>query len=191
MTSIAAQFGFTAAILWNLPENAQLKQKRTDLNVLYPGDTVYVSDLRPRIVDGATDQLHRFVKKKSTAMVRLRLTDDGEPRAGVPYSLTVEGVWYSGDTGGDGLIEHPVPPEAREGTLTVGEGATQDVYQLKFGTVDPVDTEDGVKGRLLDLGYGVEDLPEAIRSFQQKEGLDSTGEIDPATRARLKDVFGQ
>src|SRR5689334_3939109 len=96
MTSIASQFGFLADTLWDLPENVQLKQERNDLNVLYPGDVVYVPDLRPGIVDGATDQLHQFVKKQSPAIVRLRLTDDGEPRAGVPYSLSVEGVWYSG-----------------------------------------------------------------------------------------------
>ena len=59
-----------------------------------------------------------------------------------------------------------MPPDAREGTLTVGEGPTQDVYQLKFGTLDPIDTEDGVKKRLLDLGFiPVGDTPDEFTTY--------------------------
>jgi hypothetical protein len=73
----------------------------------------------------------------------------------------------------------------------VGDGATKDTFELKFGSLDPVETDTGVSGRLVNLGYGSDDPKEAIKAFQQKQGLPVTGEVDDATRSALKDQFGQ
>jgi hypothetical protein len=190
-SSIAEQFGFFPDDLWNLPENAELKQKRKDPNVLYPGDSVFVPELRRKEASCSTDQLHSFRKKGVPAKLKLRLLDDVQPRKTTPYELEIDGRWLSGTTDGDGYLEHPIPPSARKGKLLVGEGPTKDVYELQFGTLDPIETEEGVRGRLTNLGYAGENLSEALKAFQQRAGLPVTGEIDAAIRARLQEEFGQ
>jgi hypothetical protein len=95
-------------------------------------------------------------------------------------------VWVSGRTDGDGYLEQAISPTAQSGTLRVGEGTTRDVHALNFGTVDPVETDTGVTGRLADLGYGGDDSTEALKAFQKREGLTVSGEADDATKNRLK-----
>jgi peptidoglycan hydrolase-like protein with peptidoglycan-binding domain len=191
LSSIAERFGFFPDALWSLPENAELKQKRKDPNVLYPGDSVFVPDLRPKEAFCGTDQRHSFRKKGVPAKLKLRLMDDDQPRKTIPYQLEIDGRWLSGATDGDGYLEHPIPPSARKGKLLVGEGPTKDVYELQFGTLDPIETEEGVRGRLTNLGYAGENLSEALKAFQQRTGLPMTGEIDAALRTRLREDFGQ
>jgi peptidoglycan hydrolase-like protein with peptidoglycan-binding domain len=48
-----------------------------------------------------------------------------------------------------------------------------------------------VKKRLSDLGYGTDNMSEALKAFQAKQKLEVSGNIDDATRARLKEIFGQ
>jgi hypothetical protein len=191
LSSIADRNGFLPETLWNHPENAPLKTLRKDPNVLNPGDVLFIPDRTPRITDCATDQKHVFKLKGVPAMLRIRLLDGDEPRAGVPYQLEIDGKWVNGSTNGDGVIEQPLPPGAVRGKLLVGEGPSQDVHELKFGTVDPIETDEGVKKRLSDLGYGTDNMSEALKAFQAKQKLEVSGNIDDATRARLKEIFGQ
>jgi peptidoglycan hydrolase-like protein with peptidoglycan-binding domain len=60
-----------------------------------------------------------------------------------------------------------------------------------LGELDPLDTDEGLTGRLLDLGFGTDNLSEAISAFQRKEGLEVTGEANQSTRSQLKERFGQ
>jgi hypothetical protein len=55
--------------------------------------------------------------------------------------------------------------------------------------VQGVDSDEGVRRRLHNLGYRPdEDLKLALLSFQTTQGLDATGEADDATRAKLTAV---
>jgi hypothetical protein len=192
LSSIGAKFGFAPDTLWNLGENAELKLKRKDPNVLYPGDVVFVPDLRVKEVSCATDQSHKFEKKGVPAKLRIRLLDDQQPRANIPYQLQIDGKSISGTTDGDGYIEQPLPPGAQTGRLIVGNGNTREVHDLAFGTVDPIDTDSGVNGRLRDLGFQTgADPSEAIKAFQQKHGMEVNGQMDDTTRQKLAEIFGQ
>jgi N-acetylmuramoyl-L-alanine amidase len=44
--SIAEQYGFFWETVWNHPSNAELKKKREDPAILYPGDVVFVPEKR-------------------------------------------------------------------------------------------------------------------------------------------------
>ena len=47
-------------------------------------------------------------------------------------------------------------------------------------------------GRLQDLGYSArKGLPGALRKFQKDKDLQVTGQVDTATRNKLKELFGQ
>ncbi len=190
-SSIADASGLSWETVWNHANNAALREKRKDPNVLYPGDELFVPDVDIKWESGATTQRHTFVKKTAKVTIHLRVLDADKPRASVPYTLVVDGTTLSGTTDGGGHLKHTIPANASSGRLTVGEGASKDVFELLFGTVDPIDTEEGVRGRLVDLGFVTENLSEAISAFQRKEKLTVTGEADDATRARLKEKFGQ
>lgn len=192
LSSIAVQYGISWDKIWNHPQNAKLKQQRQDQNVLYPGDLVFVPDKEEKEVSGSTEQKHRFKAKRAIAKIKIRLTIDDEPRANTPYKLEIEGQTKEGITDGDGFLEEKIPAKAKSGKLIVGEGNMQDIFEFHLGTIDPLETEEGIKGRLFNLGYAIkQDLSLAIREFQQKEGLNVTGVADDATRNRLKEKFGQ
>jgi hypothetical protein len=189
--SIANAHGFTWETVWNHPQNEALRQKRKDPNVLYPGDEIFVPEVEIKKETRPTGKRHTFVKDVAEAKLNVRLLDDDKPLANVPYTLDVDGISLSGVTDGDGFVKQVIPSHARQGRLSVGAGATKDVYEFQFGTVDPIDTDEGLHGRLMNLGFASDSLPAAIAAFQQKEELAVTGEADDATRARLQERFGQ
>lgn len=192
ISSLAAKFGLPFQAIWDDPGNADLKQKRPDPNVLFPGDEVVIPDKRLQEENRPVDALHSFKKKDAPTHVKIRLLLDFEPRGGESYELQVAGRILKGATDGDGYFEEEIPPDAESGVLLVGTSPTVEVFQIGFGHLDPVDTDDGVRKRLEALGYDAETSVEgAVKAFQTKQNMDANGTVDDALRAKLKEVFGQ
>lgn len=197
--SIAEANGFLWETVWNHPDNAELKQRRKDPDILFPGDIVVIPEITPRSESAPTDQLAKFLKKSNRVQIRLRLLDlKREPRANLEYTATVDGDNSSGRSDGDGYITLAVRPSDRELRLKVSEGSKTDEYTLPLGSIDPIEELSGVQQRLTNLGYscsaeeGVmgETTKAAIRAFQKEMHLDASGEIDEATRQKLEQVHG-
>ncbi|MFZ2148952.1 MAG: peptidoglycan-binding domain-containing protein [Sedimentisphaerales bacterium] len=194
MESIAYKHGFFWETLWNLAENAELKRKREDPNVLLAGDQVFIPDKCEKTEDGATEQRHRFRRKGVPSKIHLVFEKDGEPVANVPYILDIDGNIFSKETNDRGEIIHPIPPNAKKGKLTLGEGDDAEEYELHLGHINPLDEISGVQARLNNLGFdcGRADgkmspkTIEALKAFQDKVGLPATGEVDQATRQALE-----
>ncbi len=127
MSSIAKQYGFDWQTLWDHSRNSKLKQERKDPNVLFPGDTVYVPDLELGQEECATDKRHSFKLKGAPCKLRLRLLLNDKPRANAKYILDIDGELINGQTDGDGWLEQPISPDAKEGKLTLPD--TNDEYQ--------------------------------------------------------------
>lgn len=192
ISSIAAACGTLWDIVWNHPDNAALKQQRQDPNVLYPGDIVTIPDRESKQQPCATDNLHQFKKKQPPTHIKIRLLLDDQPRANVAYQLQLTSGTIKGSTDGGGYLQQDIPPDIQTGILIVEEGSAQDIFQLGFGTLDPIDTDEGIQKRLDSLGFDADtDLAAAVRAFQYKEGLETTGVVDDALRAKLKENFGQ
>jgi hypothetical protein len=193
-SNIAERFGFSWEKLWNHPDNAELKQKRKNPNILYPGDVIHIPDKELHEVSRPTEKRHRFQKLSQTVLLRLRLLEDGQPRRNLSYTLEVEGQTFSGATDGDGKLEHKIPAKSSVGRLIT----TEDSYMLNIGRLDPVTEIAGVQERLKNLGYlgdaadGVltENTKAAIKTFQEKHHLDATGEITEQTRNKLAEIHG-
>lgn len=77
--SIAVRFGFFPDTLWKHGDNAELKEKRKDPNVLAPGDIVVIPDKRVKEESGATEQHHKFKRKGVPAKLRMKLMKPKEP----------------------------------------------------------------------------------------------------------------
>jgi len=120
---------------------------------------------------------------------------EDKPRKNVPYILLLDGKATSGSTDSDGRIELSIPPDARSGTLTLDPGTLKErVISLNLGHLNPIDGVSGVTQRLNNLGFPCGDgtdeetLSAALRVFQEKSGLPITGNVDDATRNKLRDL---
>lgn len=191
-SSIAAQSGIPWKKLWLHPDNAELRKKRKDPNVLYPGDIVTIPDNTLKEELCSTDACHRFVKHVEPTHIKIRLLLDDQPRASIAYELRLADHSIKGTTDGDGFFQADIPPDATSAVLVVGDENLHDIYELGFGTLDPIDTDSGIRGRLHALGYDVDDdVQAAVRAFQSREKLDPNGNVDDTLRDKLKERFGQ
>jgi N-acetylmuramoyl-L-alanine amidase len=84
MASIAEEHGFFWETLWNLPENSELKRNHEDQTILLPGGIVRIPDLREKQESGATAQKHRFKRKGTPAILRLKVLRPIEPEEEEP-----------------------------------------------------------------------------------------------------------
>jgi N-acetylmuramoyl-L-alanine amidase len=199
ISSIALLYGFKPETVWDFPANSALKQKRQNGYVLLEGDVVVIPDKQLREESRPTDKRHTFRRKGVPEKLKIVLRDARDvPRKNIQYLLTVDGALSKGTTDQNGMLEVPIPPDAREGQLVVGDGDKQETYTLRLGHLNPVTEVSGVQMRLNNLGIdcGPEDgelnpqTVEAIRQFQEQFRLEATGEVNDQTRQKLLDVHG-
>lgn len=189
--SIAKGEGFFWKTLWNHGNNASLKNQRKNPNVLFPGDSVYIPDLEAKQESRGEGSRYRFRRKGEPVKLIIKLLKpDGKPRANVPYVLTVAGKDLKGSTDGEGVLKEFIPNDAKEGKLSLENGA--EVFPVIIGGLDPVDEITGVQQRLSNLGFDCEETGEmddqterAVESFQSSNGMQSTGKIDDALKQKL------
>lgn len=124
---------------------------------------------------------------------------EDEPRANVPYTLEIDGETTDGQTDEEGYLEHPIPGNAKRGKLTIEPGTPNEtVIPLQLGTLNPIAEISGMKQRLNNLGFDCGDESEeltdklemALKVFQEKHGLDTTGKPDQQTRDKLQEAHG-
>ncbi len=203
LSSIAKQYGFPDyATLYRHPENAAFRKKRPNPNIICPGDTLFIPELNVQEVPCATDQQHQFVLNQKGVYLRLCLWDDlHQPFQNTKYRLRVESVDYAGATDSTGMLEQEIPADAVDGEITIfpfpddlsDPGYT---FTLKLGHLDPIDEDSGVDARLMNLGFGAtdtedpespdDDRVQALKTFQDRFGLEITGVADDATRQKLQ-----
>jgi len=191
ITSLAKKNGFFWETIWNHPQNAALKAKRKDPNILFPGDEVFVPDVTLKQESRGTNARHKFKLKGEQVRFKLQLLMMGEPRKNEPYTLVVDGKPYQGSTDGEGKIDQVVPADAQGGTLMLRGGKEQ--YPVNIGHLNPVDEISGVQQRLNNLGFQAGDeggkmndaLKASLLAFQTKYKLNASGAVDAATKAKL------
>jgi hypothetical protein len=196
--SIAFEHGFFWGTVWNHSKNKELRELRKSPNVLRPGDEVHIPVKRYKAVDCQSGKRHVFRLKGVPSKLKIVVKVEDEVQANVPYVLDVDGKRYKGKTDGEGRLEHPIPPRAKQGKLLIGEGEEQQELDLALGHVDPVEEVSGIQARLNNLGFfcGEEDgeldplVEQAIMDFQAHHELEPTGEIDDATKSKLLEEHG-
>jgi len=196
VSSVACQFGIDARTVWNHPRNSELKNKRKSINLLLPGDVLFVPDRELKEISGSTESRHKFVRKGVPAKLRVRLLQKATVKADEPYTLNIDGKLIFGNTDQDGWITQVIPPDSRLAVLSLKDGREQ--YRLHLGHLDPIDQTTGIQARLKSLGYykGALNgevsphLAEAIRLFQKDKGINETGKANAETQEALGNEYG-
>lgn len=195
IASIAAKYGMNWRFIYEHSANSKFREIRPNPNVIYEGDEIVIPDESSLQVKAIANRFHYFTmrpQRPQSWVFRLRLVDAiGAPIAGATYRFQVFGqAAVSGVLGDDGLLEAPVPAEARSATLEL-LGATMNV---ELGRLDPVSTISGAQARLNNLGFPAGEANGtlsfqtklAVRAFQASQpDLQFTGEMDAATERRL------
>ena len=71
----------------------------------------------------------------------------------------------------------------------------KEIIPFTIGRLDPKDSVSGTRQRLTNVGFPMDDDPDAsvmpenaLEAFQEKNGLPVTGKYDAATKAKLNEV---
>jgi len=203
LSLIAYRYGFASFLtIWDHPENAEFKKKRQSPNVLLPGDRLYIPLKESKEENRPTDKRHRFQVKRDTLQLRLVVEElYNKPLANTKCELQVEGEVFELKTDSKGRLEKEIPVNAQSARLIIKEGETplRNVpLTIKIGNLDPVSEQSGQVARLRNLGYypaaerKIDErlLDSAVQQFQLHHGLKVDGICGPATRAKLKEVYG-
>ena len=204
MTRIALDHGFSDyRTLWEHPDNAALKARRKNPNVLFPGDVMAIPERVEKQEPRPTDQRHRFRVRRPSLALRLQLEDIyHRPIANATCELVIENDLYQVTTDPTGRLEREIPPRAERAWLTIRNAETplRDVpLELRIGHLHPVDTVSGQLARLANLGYydGDSAAPPverrfrlAIEEFQCEHSLRVDGVCGLLTQDKLQTAHG-
>lgn len=196
LCSVAKTYGLSWDAIYNHPKNAPLRAKRPDPNVLYPGDVIAIPDTRPITAMRATGEVHEFRVVVPRAVLKLKLTLDGEPLANEPYELLIDqGKQHNGTTDGEGFLTEKINPDARVARLFLGEERVE--RELRLGHIDPVDTIAGLQQRLKNLGFECPTTGKlcartrrAFQAFQAQQSLEQSDVPNQATQDKLLESHG-
>ncbi|MBL9039616.1 MAG: peptidoglycan-binding protein [Archangium sp.] len=200
LSLIAASYGFPDyTVVYNDPANQELRKKRPNPDLLYPGDEISIPDLKTKSVDLATGKTHTIVVRSPKRHLRLVLKgSDGKPLADKPFHLEAGDLVVDGTTTADGEIDEALPVHHEAVKLSC-DGLE---WELNLGALNPVtdiddDDASAVQTRLANLGYEVEvtgewddQLKVALETFQLTMGLPQTGEFDADTEKALIKAYG-
>lgn len=193
---VAHQSGFHWSTVWDHPDNAELRRRREDRNILLPGDHLVVPALRHRSQTGATGSHHRFRRLGLPSRLKLRFLDDaGQPLANAAYVCTVDSAIHQGETNSVGILELRVSPSASVARVTLLPGTDHArEFHILIGHLDPCDTPSGVEQRLRNLGIAPAEMDEnadlrsSLLRFQDLHHLPKSGELDRSTIEKLRDL---
>lgn len=203
LAKIAKIYGFSNwRAIYDHPDNAEFRKKRSNPNIIYPGDKVVIPDKISKEISEQTEQRHKFQLKVEGLWLRLVIKDlDDQPLSKIAYKLKIGDLTFEEMTNSDGLIEHKIPEGVGSGVLYINEWA----LPLKIGHLDPIEKVTGWQARLDNLGYyggpidgKINDddgkprlfLKSAIEEFQQDNKLNVDGIMGGETMKNLKKVHG-
>ncbi|MCB9845169.1 MAG: peptidoglycan-binding protein [Phycisphaeraceae bacterium] len=178
--------------VWDHPENKALKDLRKDPCILAPGDSVMVPDKILGEVSRAVDARHRFRLHLPVLTLGLEFQRwDAQPIDAGKATATVDGATAALETEKPNRVRATIAPAASAATIRLG----QKEIQVGIGRLDPIDTDSGLRERLVNLGYltgdpALDEIRLGVEEFQLENGLSVDGIVGPKTRSKLEQVHG-
>ncbi len=201
LSSIAARHGFGDwKTIYDHPRNSELRRKRPNPHLLFPGDDVFIPEKNPLPMSVKTGEFLMVTLTVPMRRVCVTVLDgDDEPLGNQPWVIEGRYAVAVGTTDGSGRLETDLPAQLGRATLEVA-GL---IYELELAGLDPLDDApdsrlSGLRGRLANLGYEPNlDEPEmteatrtALAAFQRDHGLEGSGEATSETLSKLEEVHG-
>lgn len=208
VSSIALAYGFSRhGKIWDHPENAQLKARRKNPNVLLPGDSLFIPDRDTKEHTAGTDQLHKYLLSTEPLKLCIKLERAyAQPIANTDCELRLAQEKFMVTSDAAGLVQHAIPLNATDAALLFKDFVKVKDTKLQLdreldisiGHLNPVEEISGQQARLANLGYyrgGADQIDEverasAIEEFQCEHGLKVDGICGPLTQAKLEQVHG-
>lgn len=152
LAKLAYKFGFDADAVWGDDKNADLRQARSDHNILAPTDILYIPDPDdPVPITLQTGTTNSFVSSVPTKIVTIRFMDDNL----ASQSCTIAELDYliGLTTDSEGILEFEAPVTLKVATVTFPEVEGGATCACGIGQLDPINTLSGIWQRLQNLGY--------------------------------------
>ncbi len=151
LESLAYQFGFDADTVWNDPKNADLRQLRTNPNILYPTDVLYIPSQSgpPQMTTLATGSTNSFVANSPSVPITISFSDTAF--ASQSYSIQELPDLTGLATDASGTATFSAPVTLSTATISFADSGT--TFAIDIGTLDPIDTLSGISQRLQHLGF--------------------------------------
>lgn len=212
LTKLGHEMGFDPSYVWQHPKNQELTEKRRSWDMLKPGDLVWVPDAARRKMPVEAEATNAYVARVPKVPLVVTIKVGGKVLAKEPYILRGMGKLpdgtgarkdeLRGETDEEGRIALSPTVHVREVEVDLPRKKKQ--LRLFVAGMAPDNELSGVRMRLKNLGYlgakhlGAEgyealdpaQLEAAVRDFQADQGLEQTGVVDEALRAKLVEVHG-
>lgn len=196
LAKIAHNAGLDPDTIWNHPKNKELREKRSDPNLLAEGDVLFLpleDDAPLPLKIGGHNRFSGVVPELET---RLRFRDAAGPYVDEPY--VVEGLDepLEGRTDAEGALTLCTPVTVRVAKISFPQRGRS--FTVRLGDMDPISEISGVQLRLAALGFfkgtptgRLDDFTErALMNFQASRHMAETGKPDAATLEALRVAYG-
>lgn len=124
-SSLAASSGLLDHhAIYDHGDNAELKSRRPNSNMLVVGDVLSIPEVETKTLDAATTRRHRYVVTVRAVKLKLKVLDrQGNAVSGKAWRLVWPGGQRDGTLGGDGAIDEEIPATVTAATLTLDPDA--------------------------------------------------------------------
>jgi hypothetical protein len=202
LTAIAERLGFrdTQTILSQAANNSLSGRPHPEM--LNPGETLSLPDLKPLTFSLATGKRHRLTIPRPKAKLCVAfVTFQGKATTASDAEVTPDGRPAQKLGLDSGKLETKIPPACGQAVVTIasGDDGKPDLeWHLRLGHLPRSEGDEGAFARLRNLGYyrvvpkdaDARERRAALEEFQLDQGLTLTGELDDATRAKIEEVYG-
>src|SRR5262249_31765232 len=143
LSSIARSYGFDDwRVIYNDSANAKFKQDHPNPNLIYPGETLVIPDLKEGGATAPTEQKHKFEIKPDETRLRITVQDIQDQAFGnKKFNITLGALpLISGTTNVSGMLDVELPADIKTGKLEVfihGDNEPPTVWNLLIGSLDP------------------------------------------------------
>ncbi|XXY17060.1 peptidoglycan-binding domain-containing protein [Sorangium sp. So ce216] len=200
LSLLAIRHEFDADEVWGAPENAELRARRASPEVLAPGDILHLADAPRAGTELRARTRNSYRARVPSSVVRVRLQRGGAPVANARCVVHGRNPPLETRTDGEGMLCFDAPMNVHEVRVDLPD--EQLTLRVLVGHLDPLNESSGVADRLANLGFlsaadrhapeeqWRDRVREALAAFQERHGLDLTGELDEPTRDALRDAHG-
>jgi hypothetical protein len=154
LAKLAYQFGFDAETVWMDDKNSDLRTLRSNPNILFPSDVLYIPDPPAQPPAGKSlpvGQTSNFTSDAPTIQVVVQFKGtDSSTFASQPFAVNELPDLTGLQTNGDGLATIDVPVTLSSITLTFSTLGTS--QSILIADMDPINTLSGIFKRLQHLG---------------------------------------